>query len=86
LTGPSDDGGNGAGEVMDDQDNATFYRKLAHSHFGSAQECLDYASMATHPQMKQAWKRVADCHQDLAIALEHLATVITETGEPPVKL
>jgi len=72
--------------MTDDQGNATFYRKLAHPHFGSAQECLDYAGMATHPKMIQAWSRVAECYQDLAIALEHLATVITETGEPPVKL
>ena len=71
--------------MTDDQDNAAFYRKLAHPHYGSAQECLDYASMATHPKMVQAWRRVAAGHQDLAIALEHLATVITETGEPPVK-
>lgn len=72
--------------MSDDQENATFYRKLAHPHFGSAQECLDYASMATHPKMIEAWKRVAERHQDLAMAFEHLATVIAETGEPPVKL
>ena len=71
---------------MNDQENASFYRKLARPRYGSAQECLDYASMATHREMIRAWKRVAECHQDLAIAFDRLATVIEETGEPSVKL
>jgi hypothetical protein len=36
--------------------------------------------------MKEAWRRVADCHQALAIAFDHLRKVIEESGEPPVQL
>ena len=65
---------------MEEQGEGQYHRQHAVYFYASAQECLDYASLATDPKLREAWKRVADCNQDLAIALEQLAGVIDQVG------
>jgi hypothetical protein len=60
--------------VKDEKGDGQYYRQQAWYSHASAQECADYASMATDPNVRDAWKRVAECHQNLATALEHLAS------------
>ena len=63
---------------MGNQDSGRYFRERAGYHYSSAQQGLDYASEAKHPKLREAWKRVAECDQDLATALEQLAGITDE--------
>jgi hypothetical protein len=68
---------------MENEGASQHYRKQAGHHYASAQECLDYADSDIDPRLRDAWKRVASCEQDLAIALDKLASVTDEIDSQP---